>query len=340
MKFDCIVVGAGLTGLSAARYLADKGYKVLIFEQSNVIGGLCREEYFKNTRYSLYGPHIFHTNSKTVWEFLSRFTEWIEYTHFVKSFCGGQLWSIPIDYREDSYHKLGAKTIYDNLYLDYSKKMWGQYYEDVHKSTLNRLSPIGRQKNDTRYFTDTYQGLPSEGYNAMMQKMIDIRSISINLHSDFDINYVDKDTPVIYTGRIDKILGTAELPFQTVKFQYKFYSKFPWSDKYSVINFPQEYDFIRAHSSKMLYQQNTEHDVICYEYPGESGPECYPIIHPISTAVYNEIVLKLQEKYPHVIPAGRAGSFKYVDMDDAVLEGIQAAEKVIKVKKLPKRSGL
>jgi UDP-galactopyranose mutase len=338
MKFDCIVVGAGLTGLSSARYLADKGYKVLIFEQSNVIGGLCREEYFKNTRYSLYGPHIFHTNSRTVWDFLSRFTEWIEYTHIVKSFCGGKLWSVPIDYTEVLDNEWGKHILYSNLYLDYSKKMWGPYYNDVYKSTLSRLSQTGSQKTDIRYFTDKYQGLPSEGYNAMMQKMIDIQTISITLHSDFDIDYVDRDTPVIYTGRIDKLLGNTELPFQTVKFRYDFYSKFQWSDKYSVINFPQDYDFIRAHSSKMLYQQDTKHDITCFEYPGETGPECYPLLYPESQAIYTETFFKVTEKYPHVIPAGRAGSFKYVDMDDAVLEGIQAAEKVMKVKQLIKRS--
>ena len=117
----------------------------------------------------------------------------------------------------------------------------------------------------------------------------------------------------------------------TMGFHYELDGKFSWSDKYGVINFPQDYDFIRAHSSKILHQQNTEHDVIVYEYPnGGIGPECYPIVFADSTNLYNVIASKVRDTWPNIIPAGRAGKFQHMDMGQAVRDGLNAAEGVMK----------
>jgi UDP-galactopyranose mutase len=331
MKYDCIVVGAGICGLSAARQLATKGYSVLIFEKSHYIGGLCREDYYKGTRFSMFGAHIFHTNNPAIWNFLSQFTEWDYYTHYVKSFCNGKLWSIPIDYTELPDRAELSAEVASALYTDYSKKMWGQYYEVMLKESGKRLHSK-KCPNDNRYFKDKYQGLPSNGYNRMFQKMIEMKNISVNLNYDFNIDWVDRNTPVIYTGRIDKLLGDVVLPFMTMRFEDIVDGNFPWSDKYGVINFPQDYDFIRAHSSKILYKQDTKHDVIVYDYPGGVGPECYPIVYSDSIRLWQDINIELINKYPNVIPAGRAGKFEYMDMDQAVQSGIDAANEVIKEK--------
>ena len=335
MKFDVIVVGAGICGLSAARRLATKGYSVLISEQSHSIGGLCKESYYKGTRISLFGAHIFHTNDVEVWEFLSKFTDWDYYTHNVKSFCHGRLWNIPIDYSEvTSKIEWHEHYLRSSLYGDYSKKMWGQYYEAMRISISERLD-LKNKLNDNRYFKDKYQGLPSNGYNHMFQNMIEMKNISINLNDNFDINFVDRGTPVIYTGRIDKLLGDIVLPFRTMRFERVVGTNFPWSDTYGVINFPQDYDFIRAHSSKILYKQNTEYDVIVYEYPGQTGPECYPVVHNDSIRLWQDVNIELIKKYPDVIPAGRAGKFDYMDMDQAVRSGLNAANEVMKIKVKP-----
>ena len=330
MKYDVIVVGAGLAGISAARYLADKGKSVLIFEQTNRIGGLCKEGHFKGTRFSIYGPHIFHTSNNKVWDFLSRFTNWNFYTHTVKSYCFGKLWNIPIDYDEVGNKEWDRKTIEDALYGDYTKKMWGSWYTILDGSTIKRVSQKGGPKWDNRYFKDKYQAFPANGYDEMFYKMTDHKNISITLTSDFDIKWVDRATTVIYTGRIDKLLDNMDLPFRSMGFEIVLNGNFPWSDKYGVINFPRDFDFIRAHSSKILYQQDTKEDVVVFEYPGRVGAECYPVIYPESKELYSKYFFKLIEKYPNVIPAGRLGRFEHMDMDEAVQSGIDAANQMLR----------
>jgi UDP-galactopyranose mutase len=210
--------------------------------------------------------------------------------------------------------------------------MWGEYSEYVSNNSLRRLnisSPL-----DKRYFKDKYQAFPANGYDEMFQKMIDNKNITVLLNgnmNDEDTKWIHKvysDTPIIYTGRIDKILGRNDLPFMTMGFETVLNGAFPWSDKYGVINFPQDFDFIRAHSSKILYRQDTKNDVVVYEYPRRTGPECYPIRYGDligSIAIYKDIVKKVENKYPNIIPAGRAGKFEYMNMDMAVLDGLNCA---------------
>jgi UDP-galactopyranose mutase len=332
MKYDAIVVGAGICGLSAASYLATRGKSVLVIEKSNQIGGLCREGYHKNTRFSMFGAHIFHTDDPEIWYFLSLYTDWEFYTHKVKSFCNGRLWSIPIDYNE-----IGEKAewkqllLEDLLYTEYSKKMWGGYYDDIKEDAIGRVKSKIRYF-DNRYFKDCFQGIPTHGYNTMFLEMVNTKNIVVQLNSQIDIDYVDRNTPVIYTGRIDELVKRKDLPYMTMGFTKVINGSFPWSDKYGVINFPQDYDFIRAHSSKILYNQDTKDDVIVYDYPRMAGPICYPISHFESRKLWTEIYDQVHYKYPHVIPAGRFGLFEYMDMDKAVRSGIDAAIQVLKIK--------
>lgn len=329
MSYDAYVIGAGICGLTAARKLAEAGKRVLVIEQSNQIGGLCRESYYKGTRFSMFGPHIFHTDDKEVWQFLSRFTDWTFFNslYYVKSYCKGKLWSIPIDYAEVNrdYKELLLK---EYLYGDYNKKMWGEYSDRVSNNSLRRLNMSSSL--DKRYFKDAYQAFPTNGYSQMFLNMINIRTISILTGSIFKMDECDDKTPVIYTGRIDKLIGRNDLPFMVMGFVAEVNGNFPWSDKWGCINFPQDYDFIRAHSSKILYQQDTKYDVVVYEYPRGGGPECYPLIYPESEAIYTEIFSQVIEKYPNVYPAGRTGKFKYMNMDQAVRDGLDVANKILK----------
>jgi len=332
MIYDCIIVGAGLTGLTAARCLADKGKKVLVIEQTNRIGGLCKEGHFKGTRFSIYGAHLFHTDNKEVWDFLSRFTDWTFYTHFVKSYCKGKLWSVPIDYNElgkhSEWHELLLK---EYLYNDYNKKMWGNYYDEIQGHSIKRLNT---HPFDHRYFSSKYQAFPASGYDEMFMRMIDNKNIAIHLNSTLDIFteplvFDWARSPVIYTGRIDHLLDRSDLPFMTMGFETVLNGDFPWSDEYGVVNFPQDFDFIRAHSSKILYKQDTKNDVVVYDYPRRNGPECYPLIYNDSVRLWQDIDIEVNKKYPNIIPAGRAGLFKHLDMDQAVESGLKAANIVL-----------
>lgn len=334
MRYDVIVVGAGLAGLTSARYLADKGLKVLVIEQTNRIGGLCKEGHFKGTRFSIYGPHIFHTDNKEVWEFLSKFTDWTYFNsnEYVKSYCFGKLWNIPIDYSQVSDRDWERKNIESALYGDYSKKMWGGYtWEIMNFGPLERLNRTSRNQLDNRYFINKYQAFPANGYDEMFQKMIDNKNISIILNAQFSLSDEEllinnPETPFIWTGRIDKLVNCGELPFMQMGFEIVLNGDFPWSDTYGVINFPQDFDFIRAHSSRILYKQTTRHDVVVYEYPRRTGPECYPIIHNQSNKLWGDLYREVKQKYPNVIPAGRAGLFQYLNMDESTRSGLDAAK--------------
>ena len=331
MKYDCIVIGAGICGLSAARRLAEYGKKVLVVEQSNQIGGLCREGHWKGTRFSIFGPHIFHTDDEEVWQFLSKFTDWTPFNslYYVKSFCKGKLWSIPINYDELGDHaEYNELLLKEYLYVDYNKKMWGNDVDKVANNALTRLnysSPL-----DKRYFKDKYQTFPKNGYNEMFLKMTEIKTMQIVLNTTFDPDDYEKGIPIIYTGRIDRLLGRSDLPFMTMGFQIVLNGAFPWSDKYGVINFPQDFDWIRAHSSKILYQQDTKEDVVIYEHPRGSGPECYPLVDNDSIRLWQDIDMEVYKNYPNIIAAGRAGKFEYMNMDKAVRSGLDAADKVLK----------
>jgi UDP-galactopyranose mutase len=331
MIYDCIVVGSGICGLTAARKLADAGKKILVAEQSTQIGGLCKESYFRGTRFSLFGPHIFHTDDDEVWKFLSRFTDWTLFNslYYVKSYCKGKLWTIPIDYNELGEHSEWQELLLKSyLYEDYNRKMWGDHVDEIAINSLKRLnmsSPL-----DKRYFKDKYQAFPTSGYNVMFSNMVDIATMSVMTGAVFKMDECCDDTPIIYTGRIDKLIEINSLPFMTMGFELKVDGDFPWSDKWGCINFPQDYDFIRVHSSKVLYQQDTKYDVVVYEYPRLSGPECYPLRYKETSITYDFVVKELKEKYPNVIPAGRAGKFEYMNMDQAVRDGLDAANKVLK----------
>jgi UDP-galactopyranose mutase len=323
--FDCFVVGAGICGLSAARYLANSDKRVLVFERSSNIGGLCAEDYWNNTRYSKYGPHILHTDDKEVWQFLSNFTSWnYDVLNYVRAYDCGKLWTIPIDYEEVPDTLNNRSILYNVLYNHYSKKMWGAYANEVMELALKRLDHK-KISWDKRYFGDKYQGFPSEGYNQMFAHMLDHPRISVLTNSEY-VPGKDGDTPVIYTGRIDQLLGCDDLPFKKVGFKYQYGEELVWSDKYPVINFPRDYDFIRVHSSKMLYKQKVEKDVICYEYPDMLyGAECYPIVTKRHKMIQKSLEGELGAKYPFIKPAGRAGKYEYMNMDKAVKSGLEAA---------------
>lgn len=332
MNLDCVIIGAGLTGLTAARKLADNNKRVMVVDEKPVIGGLCRESYYKNTRYSVYGPHMFHTNSKEVWDFLSRFTEWnYDVKDYVKSYDLGKLWTIPIDRDEIGNTQYYEKSMEERLYKNYTHKMWGDKYGPVMmENSLKRITTQPRWPHDHRYFTDKYQAIPDQGYNRLFTGMVNTNYIQLALGGRVKVDDF-MGVPIIYTGRLDHLLEKDILPFRYMDFVFQVSNDFPWSDIHSVINFPYDYDFIRAHSSKRLYKQDVTKDIIVYEYPNDSiGTACYPVVCKETTDLFTEILKEVNESYPNIIPAGRLGKFRYLNMDQAVMSGLDAAELVLK----------
>ena len=252
MKFDYVIVGAGLAGLTIAERIANKLNKeVLIIEKRNHIGGNVYDSYENGILIQNYGPHIFHTKDKEVYEYLSKFTQWSDYEHRVLSYVDGKLVPMPIcidtlnalydlDLDEQSMKEYidkvkedideikssedvvltnAGKDIYEKLFKKYTEKQWGTSAANLDPSVISRI-PF-RFNHDTRYFEDPYQGMPKEGYTKMCEAMVDNPKIHILLNTDYkdildDLEY-DK---LIYTGPIDYFYDYkfGKLLYRSIKF--------------------------------------------------------------------------------------------------------------------------
>jgi UDP-galactopyranose mutase len=239
-KYDILIIGSGMSGIVLAeRYANVKGYKVLIIERRNHIGGNCYDYYDKNgLLLPKYGPHLFHTDSKMVYNYLTGFAKWKNYEHHVLSNIDGKtLVRIPINIETiNTIYNLDIKTIpevkkwiksnrchilkptnakdvllneigpllYDKLYKNYTKKQWGLFPEDLSPEIFKRI-PINLSW-DNRYFKNRYQLFPVEGYTKLFQKMVESPNIKILFNTDFRKLKIslNKFRRIFYTGRIDE----------------------------------------------------------------------------------------------------------------------------------------
>jgi len=245
-KGRVLVVGAGITGATAARLLAEKGYEVIVYEKNDSIGGICSDEFYihenKNHYLQKYGPHIFHTNKKYIYDFIERFSIINKYKHKVIALDSfGESYQYPInnnalmkvfnpfnnpaitipiikqfikedikknksketDFSSVMINKIGSQLFYTFIY-NYSKKQWGNL-EKISSSLSSRL-PIKFSYNDY-FFNDQYQGIPISGFSSMIQKMLTHPNIRIETNTEFNNNLPFNTTGIIYTGRLDEFFN-------------------------------------------------------------------------------------------------------------------------------------
>jgi UDP-galactopyranose mutase len=360
LKYDYVIIGAGLAGITMANLLANKDKKILVMEKRDHIGGNCYDEYIDGVLVHKYGPHIFHTNSKTVWDYLSQFTDWNDYKHKVKVSVDGKLITLPINlnsleqlfdsisftiYKTQLFTEFGKKkliTIYDllkskfnylqkvginlykNIYENYSLKQWGAIPD---KSVLKRI-PIRLNHNDN-YFTDKYQGLPINGYTKTFENMLFHKNIEVRLDRSF--YGIEADYKIIYTGCIDELFDYqyGKLPYRSLDFQFEIHDKL-YYQKYGVINYPQHESMTRITEFKHLTKQEYYHTVIASEYPKactENDIPYYPIINEENITLYKKYK-QLADKIPNLTLLGRLAEYKYYDMDDVVLKAIKESKKL------------
>lgn len=363
MKYKYVIVGAGITGLTLAeRISSELDEKVLVIEQRNHIGGNCYDYYNEDgVLIHKYGPHIFHTNKKRVYEYLSSFTKWNDYQHRVLTYVDGNLLPMPICARtinmlyntnlttqevegflngvadnsrkiessEDVVISKAGEYIYDKFFKHYTKKQWDMYPDELDPSVISRV-PI-RYNTDERYFTDKYQGMPSAGYTHMFNNMAKSKNIKVLLNTDYkeviaDINY----DVLIYTGPIDYYfdneLGKLKYRSIDVVFETKDTSDYQSA---SVVNYPNDYDFTRITEYTKLTMQKHDKTVISKEFPTWEGEPYYPV--PISDQ--KDLYEKYQEKaakQKNVLFAGRLAEYKYYNMDAAVDSALELFETKLK----------
>ena len=308
MKYDFIIVGAGLAGCILAERIATQlDKKVLIIDRRNHIGGNCYD--FKEESGILihkYGPHIFHTNNKKVWDYLSAFTEWDIYFHKVLGVLEGKKVPVPFNLNsiesvfpgnlagileEKLLNKYGygmkipilklmenddadlnflANYIYKNIFLGYTVKQWGLKPEELDYSVTSRI-PVFISKDD-RYFQDSYQGIPKKGYTNMVTNMLNHKNIEIILNEDYkNIKKSVSYDKVIFTGPIDEFFDYSfgELPYRSLSFKFDTFNT-DFFQETAQVNYPNNYDFTRITEFKHFYKfYKNEFSTIGYEYPEE-----------------------------------------------------------------------
>jgi len=352
-KYDYVIVGAGFAGSVAAERLAtQQNKKVLIIEKRNHIGGNAYDEFDENgILVHRYGPHIFHTNSKEVFEYLSKFTEWRFYEHRVLASLENRLYPIPINgdtinklynmelknnceiqeyldkVKEIRYPIMNSEDIivnkvgydlFEKFFKNYTIKQWSVEPKYLAPSVCGRI-PI-RTNFDDRYFNDKYQFMPKDGYTKMFERMLNHKNIEIILNADYkkiisDINF-DK---MIYTGPIDYFFDftIGKLPYLSIRFEWETFASESYQPVAQINYVDNRAKYTRVIEHKKLSGQQNDFTTISKEYPQATGEPYYPIPCEENQIQYKKYKLE-SEKLKNVVFLGRLAENRYYNMDQVV----------------------
>ena len=368
MEFDFLIIGVGLSGAVLAERIATQlNKKVLIIEKRSHIGGNCYDYKDENGIFiHKYGPHIFHTDYKDVWDYLSKFTEWIYYQHKVLGFIDGKY--VPIPFNLNTLHELLpqslvggiekklidrfgynkkvpildlkkvkdkdliflANFIYEKIFLHYSEKQWGLKPEDMDSSVTARVPVI--ISRDNRYFQDKYQGIPKDGYTKIFEKMLQNKNIEVKLNTDFKyIRNKLKYEKIFYTGAIDEFFDYkfGKLDYRYIKINFQTMDTEDFQSA-AVVNYPNDYNFTRITEFKKFNMSKNEKTTIGIECPGNNGFIAWPLLDGRNKEIFQKYWKEAEKlKKENIYFVGRLAEYKYYDMDDAVKKALEAFEGII-----------
>jgi UDP-galactopyranose mutase len=360
--FDYLIVGAGFAGsVMAERLAVDAGKKVLIIDKRPHIGGNAYDHYDDaGILVHKYGPHIFHTNSKPVFEYLSKFTEWHPYQHRVQAWVDGQLVPIPINLEtvnrlyglkltsfevdkffeslaekrtqiktsEDVIVSKVGRELYEKFFRNYTRKQWDLDPSELDAQVTARV-PV-RTNRDDRYFTDTYQAMPKHGLTRMFEKILNHPNIKIMLSVDYrEIVKVVPHGEVIYTGPVDEYFDYryGRLPYRSLEFKFETLNE-RQHQPVAVINYPNENLYTRVTEFKHLTGQEHHKTTVVYEYPQASGDPYYPIPRAENNELYRKYQM-LAAATRGVQFTGRLATYKYYNMDQVVAQSLALYSKIV-----------
>jgi UDP-galactopyranose mutase len=315
MKF--VIVGCGLSGITAARILKDKGHEVKILENRRHIGGNCYDSNVCGTTVHNYGPHIFHTDDEDVFQFLSKYTDWVplDYRPVGRTIMG----DIPLPYhdkgcKEAIGFEFTQKEIIDHIFYDYSEKQWGVPFNEIPSTITNRIPKTKECDNPTWFEGQKHQCIPKEGYTKMFEKMLDGIDVILGCSKD-DWKKFSYDK-LIYTGKIDEYFDNCygPLPYRTLDFEHKVTSKKQDTLVYNECN--NDNDWTRQYDHSYFTPDHSGLTVITREYPRdakEGDIPFYPIPWGEAQTTYQKykILADLDER---TIFLGRLAQYKYLDM--------------------------
>ncbi|WP_294231556.1 UDP-galactopyranose mutase [uncultured Chryseobacterium sp.] len=360
--YDYLITGCGFAGSVLAERLASQEKKVLIVDKRSHIGGNAYDYYNEDgILVHQYGPHIFHTNSEEVFRYLSRFTDWRPYEHRVLGSVDGQLVPIPINLTtinklygknltsdevvdflaskaearkpvltsEDVVINAVGKELYEKFFRGYTRKQWDLDPSELDASVTARVPT--RTNSDDRYFTDTFQAMPKNGYTEMFRKMLSHPNIHIMLNTNFrDVVNLIPHKKLIYTGPIDGYFDFrfGKLPYRSIDFKFETLDQ----DQYQAtgtVNYPTSNLYTRITEFKHLTGQVHHKTTVVYEYPTGEGDPYYPIPRKENQEIYNRYK-KLADEMPDVYFTGRLGTYKYYNMDQVVAQSLALFRKILK----------
>jgi UDP-galactopyranose mutase len=353
--YDYLVVGAGFAGSVIAERLASQhGARVLLIDRRPHVGGNAYDEPNEaGILYHKYGPHIFHTNSDMVVDYLSQFTEWRPYEHRVRAHVRDQNVPIPInrttlnqlfgldlktdeeaaDYlasraepvediqtSEDVVINAVGRELYELFFQGYTRKQWGLDPSELDKQVTSRIPT--RTNTDDRYFTDTFQAMPLHGYTAMFEKMLDHPLIDVRTGVDFrelKDSWKELADHLVYTGPIDEYFDHCfgKLPYRSLKFDHQTLDA-EQHQEVAVVNYPDpNVPYTRISEYKHLTGQKHPRTTITYEFPSAEGDPYYPIPRPENQELFKKYEA-LADSTEDVTFVGRLATYRYYNMDQIV----------------------
>ncbi|HET6228612.1 MAG TPA: UDP-galactopyranose mutase [Longimicrobiaceae bacterium] len=359
--FDYLIVGAGFAGsVLAERLAAGAGKKVLVVDRRTHVGGNAYDHYDDaGILVHRYGPHIFHTNSRDVFDYLSRFTAWRPYQHRVLASVDGQLLPIPINLNtinqmyglsltsfqleeffasvaeprerlrtsEDVVVSKVGRELYEKFFRNYTRKQWGLDPSELDAAVTARVPT--RTNRDDRYFGDTYQAMPLHGYTRMFENMLSHPGIKVLLNTDYrEIEGVVPYREMIYSGPIDEFfdLRYGKLPYRSLRFEHETLGV-PQHQPVAVVNYPNEQPYTRVTEFKHLTGQEHPKTSIVYEYPCDDGDPYYPVPREENAELYRRYKA-MADATPGVHFVGRLATYKYYNMDQVVAQALATYERL------------
>jgi UDP-galactopyranose mutase len=349
--FDTLVVGAGFAGSVLAERLANVlGQRVLVVDKRPHIGGNAYDRHDDaGVLIHPYGPHIFHTNSLDIFEYLSKFTDWRPYQHRVLASVDGQLLPMPINLdtinrlyglnltsfemqdwldsvaekldrvetSEDAVVSKVGRDLYNKFFRGYTRKQWGLDPSELDASVTARVPT--RTNRDDRYFADTYQALPKHGYTRMFERMLAHPNIKVMLNTDYrEIVDLLPWRHMVYTGPIDAFFDFryGKLPYRSLEFRHVNVATEQFQPV-GTVNYPNDYGYTRISEFKHITGQRHPSTSIVYEYPRADGDPYYPVPRAENAALYRRYEAEA-DRLDNVTFVGRLATYKYYNMDQVV----------------------
>ena len=355
--YDAVVVGAGFAGSVMAERLAASGSRVLLVDRRDHVGGNAFDHLDDaGLLVHRYGPHIFHTNAPSIVRYLSRFTGWRPYEHRVRARVGDQLLPVPINRTtvnrffgldlaesevtaflatkavrapvirnaEDVVLSAVGWELYEALFRDYTRKQWGLDPSHLDKSVTARVPT--RVTDDDRYFDDSFQAMPRDGFTRMFENMLDHPNITRLLGTDYrELRREIASDHVVFTGPIDEYFGHrfGVLPYRSLRFEHRTLGK-QWHQPVAVVNYPSaDVAYTRVTEFKYLTGQAHPKTSICYEFPSDRGDPYYPVPCEDTASLYARYQA-LADATPNVTFVGRLATYRYYNMDQVVGQALAA----------------